>query len=234
MAVAVPKIKLYTNHNCPWAHRAHIALAELNVSFEEEIIDLWTPRSPEYLSINPRGQVPTLIYNGQTITESAIVATFLADAYPGKLWPASTDPEGPLVRSKINYFVDAYFSKAQGHWGRVLAAKSDQDEQAAVNAYVEAVSKEVEPLLADAKPFFGGSNTLTLAEVLAGSWVLRVYNLPKHGIVPASVLEGLAEKAPNFDRWAREVEKHPNVRCIWDEERILEGTKAWIAKMRAA
>ena len=116
----------------------------------------------------------------------------------------------------------------------MLAAKTSEDENAAADAYVEAVTREVEPLLADANPFFGGSSTLTLAEVLAGSWVLRVYNLPKHGIVPASVLEGLAEKAPNFDRWAKEVEEHPSVRCIWDEERILEGTKAWIAKMRAA
>ena len=56
MAAAVaskPDILLYTNHGCPWAHRAHIALNELGIDFKEEIIDLDRPRDPWYLEINP-------------------------------------------------------------------------------------------------------------------------------------------------------------------------------------
>lgn len=54
------KIHLDTNHRCPYAHRAHIALEELGLSFEETIIDLDTPRPQWYLDINPRGrQSPT-------------------------------------------------------------------------------------------------------------------------------------------------------------------------------
>jgi hypothetical protein len=48
-----PKIILYTNHRCPWAHRAHIAIKELGLPYEEVIIDLDTPREPWYLEINP-------------------------------------------------------------------------------------------------------------------------------------------------------------------------------------
>jgi hypothetical protein len=48
-SVETPEILLYTNHGCPWAHRAHIALAELNLPFKEEIIDLSVPRTAEYL-----------------------------------------------------------------------------------------------------------------------------------------------------------------------------------------
>lgn len=48
-----PKIILYTNHICPWAHRAHIALKELGLQYEEVIIDLDTPREPWYLEVNP-------------------------------------------------------------------------------------------------------------------------------------------------------------------------------------
>jgi glutathione S-transferase len=46
-------------------------------------------------------------------------------------------------------------------------------------------------------------------QVLTGSFVLRLYTLPKYGFVPESLLKGLAEKAPNFDKWAKEVAKHP-------------------------
>jgi glutathione S-transferase len=47
------KITLYTNHACPWAHRAHIVLKELGLKYDEVIIDLNTPREPWYLEINP-------------------------------------------------------------------------------------------------------------------------------------------------------------------------------------
>jgi len=48
-----PNITLYTNHGCPYAHRAHIALKELKLPYEEIIIDLDKPREPWYLEINP-------------------------------------------------------------------------------------------------------------------------------------------------------------------------------------
>ena len=48
-----PSIQLFTNHRCPWAHRAHIVLKELGISYEETIIDLDTPREPWYLKVNP-------------------------------------------------------------------------------------------------------------------------------------------------------------------------------------
>lgn len=51
--MATEKITLYTNHRCPWAHRAHIVVKELGLEYEEVIIDLDTPREPWYLEVNP-------------------------------------------------------------------------------------------------------------------------------------------------------------------------------------
>jgi glutathione S-transferase len=48
-----PKITLYTNHKCPYAHRAHIVLKELGLEYKEVIIDLDKPREDWYLKINP-------------------------------------------------------------------------------------------------------------------------------------------------------------------------------------
>lgn len=149
------------------AHRAHIVLAELGIPFKEEIIDLDVPRSPEYLKVNPRGLVPSLSYNGEIITESAIVAQFLADTYPSHLVPSTADANGPLVRARIAFFVDAWFSKIQPHYGKIVFSRSDEDAENSAKDIVAAISKEVEPLLADAAPFFGGHQKLTLAEV---SW----------------------------------------------------------------
>jgi len=160
-----PTIKLYTNHSCPWAHRAHIALRELGLPFTEEIIDLEVPRTPEYLKVNPRGLVPTIDYNGEIIPESGIVAQFLVDAHPSHLVKTSSEEGGALQRARINFFVDAYVSKVSGPFFAILRADSEEEGEKAVNTYVDAIVKELEPLLKDAGPFFGGSSRLTLAEV---------------------------------------------------------------------
>jgi glutathione S-transferase len=51
--MSTPKIILYTNRGCPWAHRAHIALKESGLDYEEVTIDLSKPREPWYLDVNP-------------------------------------------------------------------------------------------------------------------------------------------------------------------------------------
>lgn len=79
-----PEIILYTNHACPWAHRAHIALNELGVDFKEEIIDLDRPRDPWYLKVNPvclvlclcifvlRGYVYVALVHGAAVYRSRV------------------------------------------------------------------------------------------------------------------------------------------------------------------
>jgi glutathione S-transferase len=137
------------------------------VPYEQEIVDISTPRTPEYLKVNPRGLVPTLSYNGEIITESTIIATFLADAFSStsNLLPASTDPKGPLTRARISFFVDTYFNRVQPIFMKSQRSKSDEERANALADFVNVAAKELDPLLADAAPFFGGSSKLTLAEV---------------------------------------------------------------------
>jgi len=227
-------IILYTNHRCPWAHRAHIALEELKVPFKEEIIALDKPRTPEYLAINPRGLVPAISYNGEIICESAIVSWLLADEYPSHLVLASSAPGGPLQRARIAFFVDAFFSKFQSSTFKILGAKTEAEQDPIIEAAVAQVVKELEPLLKNANPYFGGSDKLTMAEVLTGSFVIRLVTLTKADVYPSKLASSLAEKAPSFWKWAEAVSVHPSVTSIYDEERIITSTKARIAKARAS
>lgn len=233
MASKGAAIKLYTNHGCPWAHRAHITLAELGIPFEEEIIDLSTPRTPEYLKVNPRGLVPSLSYNGEILTESAVVAQFLADTYPSHLLPASTDPNGALTRARIAFFVDAWFSKVNSFWFKALFAKTAEDANESAEELVKGIAKEIEPLLKDAGPFFGGSKKLTFAEVLTGPFVLRIKTYAKHGLLPSSVAKDLEEKTPNFHKWSEAVTASPSVTGIFNEAENVARTKDRLAKARA-
>ncbi|OOQ85466.1 putative glutathione S-transferase [Penicillium brasilianum] len=232
--MASPKIILYTNRGCPWAHRAHIILKELGLEYEEVTIDLSVPREPWYLEVNPRGLVPSLSYNGNIITESGIVAQFLADAHPSHLLPASGPAENALYRARLSFFVDAFFSKVIPHFFTSLRSTSDADRDAAVELLVAGIVKEVEPLLADTEgkgPFFGGSDKLTLAEVLSGSFLLRILGLskPEYGLVSAKLPALLEQQAPRFKRWAEATIAHESVNYIWDEKAVAERMRARFA-----
>ena len=93
------------------------------------------------------------------------MSQFLVDAHPSHLEKTSTEEGGALQRAKINFFVDTYFTKINGPFFAALRATGEEKEKAAAE-FVEAIGKEIEPLLVDAKPFFGGASRLTLAEVL--------------------------------------------------------------------
>lgn len=158
--MADSKITLYTNHGCPYAHRAHIALEELDLPFEEVIIDLDRPRDSWYLEINPRGLVPALKFSDGTlkdeiITESAIVAQFLADKFPSHVLPASdSSPTAALDRARINFFIDTWNTKIGSFMFAIFRATSDEEKEAKSKEWVAAIGKEIEPLLKTANPFF--------------------------------------------------------------------------------
>ncbi|KAJ5177589.1 uncharacterized protein N7500_000288 [Penicillium coprophilum] len=231
--MSAPKIILYTNRLCPWAHRAHIALKEIGLDYEEVTIDLNTPREPWYLEINPRGLVPTISYNGEIIPESGIVAQFLADAHQTHLLPPSTSPANALYRARLAFFVDAFFSKVVPHLFAGVRAANEAERDAAAEELVAAVAKEVEPLLADTEgkgPFFGGSDKLTLAEVQSGSFLLRLLSFakPEHGLLSAK-LTTLLEQTPRFKRWAEATAAHDSVNFIYDEKPVADKMRSKFA-----
>ncbi|KAF2739650.1 thioredoxin-like protein [Polyplosphaeria fusca] len=229
---STPKITLYTNHRCPWAHRAHIVIKELGLPYEEVIIDLDKPREPWYLEVNPRGLVPSIKYNDTILTESAIVSHFLCDAHPSHLVPSPGSPTAALARARINFFVDTWVSKAGSYWFQVMRKEEGGERDALVQEFLGIVKKEIEPLLEGAEPYFGGSEKITLAEALVAPFIVRIYAFARNGMLPASMAEGL-EALPNFSKWAAKAIEHESVRYIWDEEGVVEGARRRIASLKA-
>ncbi|GHH49112.1 MULTISPECIES: glutathione S-transferase family protein [Gammaproteobacteria] len=74
----------------------HWLLIELGIEHELRMLDFdkREQKSPEYLALNPQGRVPTLVMDGQVLTESAAIAMHLADLHPrAGLAPAIGTPE---------------------------------------------------------------------------------------------------------------------------------------------
>ncbi|EDL8862732.1 glutathione S-transferase, partial [Salmonella enterica] len=71
-------------------------LFELKTPFTAQLVDIeiGNQRSPEYLSLNPVGRVPTLIVDGKPVTESTAILMLLAERHPESgLAPKPDTPE---------------------------------------------------------------------------------------------------------------------------------------------
>jgi len=72
---------------------SHIALEELGVKYQAVKLNLaeGDQRKPEYLKLNPRATVPTLVVDGEVMTENTGILAYLAGGNPKKgLWPEDT------------------------------------------------------------------------------------------------------------------------------------------------
>jgi len=67
----------------------HVILNELGIVFEPQKIDLKAGegQSPEFLKLNPRGQVPVYVTNDQVIREGAAIILYLIEEYNSQLLP---------------------------------------------------------------------------------------------------------------------------------------------------
>lgn len=84
-----PKLTLYFMPGSS-SMAPHIALHEVGAAFESRTIQLASKdnRTPDYLSVNPEGKVPTLVVDGRPMTEVAAILFYLARAFPAaKLLP---------------------------------------------------------------------------------------------------------------------------------------------------
>lgn len=93
------KITLYYGPGaCSMA--SHIALEELGLKYDTVKLNLaeGDQRKPEYLKLNPRGAVPTLVVDGEPMTENVGILTYLAGGMPKKgLWPDDTWHQGKAI-----------------------------------------------------------------------------------------------------------------------------------------
>ncbi len=92
---------LYHYPLSPSSRRVRVALSEKGLEFESTLEQPWR-RRPEFLALNPAGEVPVLVEDdGQVIVGSAI-CEYLEEAYPRiPLMPAS-----PKARAEVRRLVE--------------------------------------------------------------------------------------------------------------------------------
>lgn len=71
-----------------------------------------------------------------------------------------------------------------------------------------------------------------MVQALTAPFALRNVGLSKGGALPASLGKGL-DALPNYSKWAKAVIVQESVTYIYDEEAVVQGTVARVAKFKA-
>lgn len=92
-------LQLY--HYEPYANsmKCLICLEEKGLEFVGRYVDLlaFEQHSPEFVALNPNGQVPVLVHDAAVITESTVINEYLEDVFP----QVPLRPEDPVERARM-------------------------------------------------------------------------------------------------------------------------------------
>lgn len=94
-------LELYHFDRSTAAQKVRLSLAEKELEWEshhiETSLDKRDQHDPNYLRLNPRGVVPTLVHDGKVIRESNVILEYLEDVFP----EPRLRPEDPFERAEM-------------------------------------------------------------------------------------------------------------------------------------
>ena len=144
----------------------HILLEELELIFEAYIVNLpaGDQHKPEYLAINPKGTIPTLVTgDGMPITEFSAIAYWLARSHPKSgLWPEDIAQQTQVLEA-MNYIVGTIHMQGYTRIFTTDQYAYEESDVARVKAQGETIAKKgftvLDKQLAD-KPYLAGDYSI--------------------------------------------------------------------------
>jgi len=152
-------LKLYfTPGTCALA--SHIALAESGADYTVERIDFKTNQqnSPDYLAINPKGRVPSLVTERGVLTETPAMLAFIAQSFPEAKLAPTDDPFAFANAQSFNSYLCSTVHVAHAH--KVRGARWASEE----SSFADMKRKVPETM--------GGCFALIESKMLRGPWVM--------------------------------------------------------------
>ena len=105
----------YMSNTCSLA--SHIVLEEVGADYEAKRVDFSenAQRSQDYLAINPKGRVPTLVTDRGALTETPAILAFLAQSFPQAELAPFDDPFAFAKLQAFNSYICSTLHVAHAH-----------------------------------------------------------------------------------------------------------------------
>ncbi len=139
---------------------------ELGLAIEEQPVRPPAHREPDYLALNPLGQVPTVQFRGRTVVESTAICHHLAEAVDEpKLWIGRGEPE----RQAYLYWLAAFGETCEGRLVECAISKRGVIGPEYFDLHASALRRKL-GVLAEQLPDEGylAGSFLSVADVVAG------------------------------------------------------------------
>lgn len=93
----------YHGHGSPYGWRVWLALEHKRIPYELKVLSFadGDTKKPEFVAINPRHHVPTIVDDGFTLWESGAILEYLDERFPSKDAAASLYPGDARARARI-------------------------------------------------------------------------------------------------------------------------------------
>jgi glutathione S-transferase len=207
-------IDFYHGHGSPYSWRVWLALEAKQVPYDLKIMSFQAgdTRKPEFVALNPRHTVPTIVEDGHAVWESVAILEYLDERFSTgvKLYPGDAKARARIRRlireaeehvgiEAIDPITDEYFGKGGAEPDREKLDKA----RTRLKEELEYFAKELEGA------YFGGDTVNALDLVLypwVGGYMKRItFRKPESKLtelVPAALGEWCkrVEALPYFDK----------------------------------
>ena len=164
-------MKLYYHPLSGYSHRARLFLSLLGIEYEAIEVDLakGAQKAPEFLTLNPFGQVPVLDDDGTIVPDSNAILVYLAQKLGRTDWlPEEPDRAAHVQRWLTVAAGPIAYGPARARLIKVFAAPYNLDEAIAqAHTILQRVDAQLE-----ARPFLTGESP-TIADVALYSYIAR-------------------------------------------------------------
>ncbi len=193
----------------PFCRKVRVVLAEKGLDFEMKVENLWQ-RRPEFLALNPAGDVPVLIEeDGRALADSAAIAEYLEEIVPlPPLIPGDAGARAE-VRRLVQWF-DVKFHRevTENLVGEKIMKRflrAGAPDSRAIRAGRHNIHTHLDYIawLAERRPWLAGDD-FSLADVAAAAHVSAVDYL---GDVPWA-------EHPESKDWYARVKSRPSFRAV--------------------
>lgn len=100
-------LTFYHGHGSPYSWRVWLALESKRIPYELKVLSFSAgdTRKPEFVAINPRHHVPTIVDDGFALWESTAILEYLDERFPSRGDTAGLYPGGVRERARIRRLV---------------------------------------------------------------------------------------------------------------------------------
>jgi len=198
-------MRLYDFPDCPFAQKVRIVLAEKELEYETQFVDLrqGEQRKPEFLKLNPYGRVPVLVDDEVIVYDSTLINEYLEDEYPHPhLMPE--DSAGRARVRTLEDFSDNSFLPSAGFVQAELAKPPAEQDPERLQRYRKGLSDSLTRLegFLTGREFLAGD--FSLADV---AFVPAVLNLGRLGVEVDPRLRSVAA-------WIARLRERPSVQSL--------------------